>query len=199
MEENTTQVATESNSVKNEGTEADNKNVPYDRFTEVNTQKNNAMKQVESLQSQLDKVNLANKTKQEEELAKQGEYKTLLDNTKEELEGFKNKADQWDSYQTSRRSSLMDRLTDDYDKDIADGLSLDKLEKYVDRVSKVSGPTTSQARAGNAQAGEYGGYETALEWVTKDPESYEKAKAKDKGDKFGDIFRANRNVYSEGR
>ena len=36
---------------------------------------------------------------------------------------IKTKAEQWDSYQTNRRTSLMEKLTDDSDKDIAEGLS----------------------------------------------------------------------------
>ena len=93
MEKESTQTNNEQTLSTNDSTEAVDKNVPYDRFSEVNTQKNDALKQVDSLQAQLDKMNQANKTKQEEELAKQGEYKQLLDNTKKELEGFKTKAE----------------------------------------------------------------------------------------------------------
>tara|TARA_R100000808_G_C2126013_1_gene136281 strand:- start:472 stop:1044 length:573 start_codon:yes stop_codon:yes gene_type:complete len=176
MEKESTQTNNEQTLSTNDSTEAVDKNVPYDRFSEVNTQKNDALKQVESLQAQLDKMNQANKTKQEEELAKQGEYKQLLDNTKKELEGFKTKAEQWDSYQTNRRTSLMEKLTDDSDKDIAEGLSLDKLEKYVDKVVVKNAPSTSQARAGSAKAGDFGGYGSYTEWATKDPKGYEEAK-----------------------
>ena len=175
MEKESTQTNNEQTLSTNDSTEAVDKNVPYDRFSEVNTQKNDALKQVESLQAQLDKMNQANKTKQDEELAKQGEYKQLLDNTKKELEGFKTKAEQWDSYQTNRRTSLMEKLTDDSDKDIAEGLSLDKLEKYVDKVVVKNVPSTSQARAGSAKAGEFGGYSSYVEWATKDPEGYKNA------------------------
>ena len=171
MSEENTQATNETNIVKNESTEA-NKNVPYDRFSEVNTQKNDALKQIQSLQGQIDKMSDANKQKADDELAKQGEYKTLLDNTKQELEGFKTKADQWDSYQTNRRDSLMERLTDDSDKDIAEGLSLEKLEKYVDKVVKVNAPSTSQARATTGKAGDFGGYQSYEEWASKDPKGY---------------------------
>ena len=179
-EENTSQTNNEQNIVKNESTEA-NKNVPYDRFSEVNVQKNDALKQVESLQAQLNKVNQANKEKEEAELAKQGEYKTLLDNTKQELSGYKTKAEAWDKYQTSRRESLMERLTDDADKSIADGLTLDKLEMYVEKVSKTNAPKVSQARATSGKAGEFGGYTSHVEWATKDPQGYEQQTKTQKG------------------
>ena len=173
-EENTAQTNNEQNIVKNESTEA-NKNVPYDRFSEVNVQKNDALKQVESLQAQLNKVNQANKEKEEAELAKQGEYKTLLDNTKQELSGYKTKAEAWDNYQTSRRTSLMEKLSDDSDKSIAEGLSLDKLEMYVDKVSNVNSPSVSQARVQQTgKNAELGGYETIEEFAANNPLEAEK-------------------------
>ena len=175
MEKESTQANNEQTLSTNDSTEAVDKNVPYDRFSEVNTQKNDALKQVDSLQAQLDKMNQANKTKQEEELAKQGEYKQLLDNTKKELEGFKTKADQWDSYQTNRRTSLMEKLTDDTSKSIAEGLSLDKLEMYVDNeVAKVNAPSTSTARAANGKTDDFGGYDTIEEFAMANPIEAEK-------------------------
>ena len=199
-EENTAQVSGDQNSGTNVSTEAENKNAPYNRFSEVNAQKNDALKQVQNLQSQIDKLNQANKTAQEEELAKQGEYKTLLENTQKERDGLKIKAEEWDSYKATKRSALMEKLTDDVDRDIAEGLSLTKLEKYVDhRVLKNNVPSTSQARAGNGKADEFGGYSSAMEWVTKDPDSYEKSKQKDSGGKFGNIFAPRQNPFADGQ
>ena len=173
-EENTAQTNNEQNIVKNESTEA-NKNVPYDRFSEVNVQKNDALKQVESLQAQLNKINQANKEREEAELAKQGEYKTLLENTKQEMSGYKTKAEAWDNYQTTRRTSLMEKLSDDSDKSIAEGLSLDKLEMYVDKVTNVSNPSVSQARVQQTgKNAELGGYETIEEFAAYDPIEAEK-------------------------
>tara|TARA_R110000824_G_scaffold178361_11_gene358033 strand:+ start:1159 stop:1719 length:561 start_codon:yes stop_codon:yes gene_type:complete len=170
-----TQTNNEQTLSTNDSTHAVDKNVPYDRFSEVNTQKNDAVKQVESLQSQLDKMNQANKSREEEELAKQGEYKQLLDNTKKDLEGFKTKADQWDSYQTNRRTSLMEKLSNDTSKSIAEGLSLDKLEMYVDNeVAKINAPSTSTARAANGKTDDFGGFETLEEFAMANPLEAEK-------------------------
>ena len=59
-EENVTQT-TEDTQDNNNSTKADTKNVPYDRFTEVNTAKNNALDEVGKLQAQLDAINNAQK------------------------------------------------------------------------------------------------------------------------------------------
>ena len=69
----------------------------------------------------------------------------------------------------------MSKLTEDDDKSIAEGLSLDKLEKYVTKVTNVSAPSTSTARATTGSAGEFGGYSSYAEWAQKDPEGYTKS------------------------
>ena len=72
----------------------------------------------------------------------------------------------------------MSKLTEDDDKSIAEGLSLDKLEKYVTKVTNVSAPSTSAARAATGKAGDMGGYSSYTEWASKDPEGYQKATRK---------------------
>ena len=68
----------------------------------------------------------------------------------------------------------MEQLSDE-DKNIAEGLSLDKLELYVNKNINASSPSTSQARAGNGARGELGGYESYAQWAEKDPNGYKKA------------------------
>ena len=65
MEENNTQTNNEQTLSKNDSTEAVDKNVPYDRFSEVNTQKNNALEQVGKLQAQIDKINQTQKDQEQ--------------------------------------------------------------------------------------------------------------------------------------
>ena len=48
---------TEDQQVKNPSTEAGEKNVPYERFQEVNQAKNDMASQVGKLQAQIDKMN----------------------------------------------------------------------------------------------------------------------------------------------
>ena len=67
----------------------------------------------------------------------------------------------------------MSKLTDDTDKSIAEGLNdLNKLETYVNRVTNVNAPSTSQARATTGKAGDFGGYQSYEEWAAKDPKGY---------------------------
>jgi regulator of replication initiation timing len=164
-EENNVTQTTEDTQDNNNSTQADTKNVPYDRFSEVNNAKNDALSQVGKLQAQIDKMNSENKSKAEAKLVEDGKLKEALDLMTNERNDFK-------------KESLMSKLTEDDDKSIAEGLSLDKLEKYVTKVTNVSTPSTSSARAATGKAGDMGGYSSYTEWASKDPEGYQKATRK---------------------
>ena len=180
-EENNVTQTTEDTQDNNNSTQADTKNVPYDRFAEVNTAKNDALNQIGKLQAQIDKMSAENKSKAEAKLVEDGKLKEALDLMTKERDSFKTQADQWNSYQTNKRESLMSKLTEEDDKSIADGLSLDKLEKYVSKVVNVSAPSTSSARATTGKAGEMGGYSSYAEWAQKDPKGYQEANNSVKG------------------
>ena len=173
-EENIAQTNNEENIVKNNSTEAD-KNVPYDRFSEVNVQKNDALEQVGKLQAQIDKMNQTSKDKEQGKLIEDGKLKEALGIITKERDDFKTQAEQWTTYQTSKRETLMEQLSDDSDKTIAEGLSLDKLELYVNKIINVKSPSTSTARAAIGAAGEMGGYDSFAEWAEKDPKGYKAA------------------------
>ena len=68
MEKESTQTNNEQTLSTNDSTEAVDKNVPYDRFSEVNTQKNDALKELDSLKAELSKMHQANKTREEEDI-----------------------------------------------------------------------------------------------------------------------------------
>ena len=53
-EENNVTQTTEDTQDKNNSTQADTKNVPYDRFAEVNNAKNDALNQIGKLHAQID-------------------------------------------------------------------------------------------------------------------------------------------------
>ena len=171
-----TQTTSNENTETNPSTEASQKNVPYDRFQEVNQAKNDMANQVGKLQAQIDKMNADNKSKAEAKLVEDGKLKEALDLMTKERDSFKGQAEQWNSYQADKRESLMGKLTTDEDKSIAEGLSdLNKLETYVNKVTNVSAPSTSTARATTGKASEMGGYSSYAEWASKDPEGYKKA------------------------
>jgi len=147
-ENNNTQTSTEENSVTNTSTQADTKNVPYNRFAEVNQQKNDLVGQVGALQAQIDKMNSTQKDKAEAKLVQDGKLKEALDIITKERDAFKVKAEDWDKFQLDRREQLMSHLTTDQDRSIAEGLSdLTKLESYVAKVVNTNAPSTSSARA----------------------------------------------------
>ena len=180
-EENNVTQTTEDTQDNNNSTQTDTKNVPYDRFAEVNQAKNDLAGQVGKLQAQIDKMNQTSKQQEEAKMIEDGKLKEALDIVKKERDDFKVQAEQWNTYQTSKRESLMGKLTEDDDKSIAEGLSLDKLEKYVSKVVNVSAPSTSSARATTGKAGEMGGYSSYAEWAQKDPKGYQEANSTIKG------------------
>ena len=127
--------ATQDTEVKNHSTNAEDKNVPYNRFAEVNQAKNDLATQNGKLQAQTDKMNETQKQQQQAKLVEDGKLQEALGIVSKERDTFKNQAEQWTSYQADKRESLMSKLTTDEDKSIADGLSdLNKLETYVNKV-----------------------------------------------------------------
>ena len=174
-EENVTQT-TEDTQDNNNSTQADTKNVPYDRFAEVNQAKNDLAGQVGKLQAQIDKMNQTSKQQQENKMIEDGKLKEALDIVSKERDTFKGQSEQWNTYQTNKRESLMSKITDDTDRSIAEGLSdLNKLETYVSKVTNVNAPSTSTARATTGSAGDMGGYSSWQEFAMKDPKGAEKA------------------------
>ena len=169
-EENTVQTNSNENTETNPSTEASNKNVPYDRFQEVVSSKNEMAGQLGKLQAQIDKMNADNKSKAEAKMVEDGKLKEALDLVTKERDTFKGQSEQWNTYQADKRESLMSKLTDDTDKSIAEGLTdLNKLETYVNKVVTVNAPSTSTARATTGSAGEMGGYSSWEEFAMKDP------------------------------
>ena len=177
-EKNTTQ--TEANQVNKPSTEASQNNVsegiPKSRFDEVNTQKNDYKSQVTDLQSQLDKFKADQESARQKQLEKNGEYKTLLDEANAKLEKSSVVVKEYEEYKSNKRNSLMETLTEDTDKSIAEGLSLDKLELYVNKINQGNNSLpTNNARATSQQPqGEFGGYDSIQEFAMKDPEGADK-------------------------
>ena len=68
-EENNVTQTPEDTQVKNPSTQAEDKNVPYDRFAEVNQAKNDLAGQVGKLQAQIDKMNQTSKQQQENKMS----------------------------------------------------------------------------------------------------------------------------------
>ena len=171
----------ETNNVKNDSTQADAndnyKNVPDNRFQDVVAQKNKALEQANDYKAQLDKFTAEQETARQKQLEKQGEYKTLLDEANAKNEKLSAVANEYTEYKTNKRSSIMESITDDNDKVIAEGLSLDKLEMFAKRVTQTNTVGTPNQRPANSTkgTGEFGGYSSWAEFAMKDPKGADKA------------------------
>ena len=171
----------EINSETNDSTKAEindsYKDVPDSRFNEVIAQKNKALDQANEYKSKLDKFQAEQETARQKELEKQGEYKTLLEEANAKNEKLSAIAKEYTEYKTNKRTSIMDTIVNDEDKAIAEGLSLDKLELFANRVSQTKAVGTPNQRPANSTkgTGDFGGYSSFIEWAEKDPEGYKKA------------------------
>ena len=180
-EENQTQSNAETNSVPNDSTQADTKeiknNIPDQRFDEVIAQKNKFKDERNAYKDEIDSMKSKQEETRKKELEKQGEYKTLLDEANQKIEVLGKDSSQWKEYRANKRATIMEGLSDDKDKAIADGLSLDKLELFSERIGSGSSLPTSNARPTNDKSGtgEFGGYSSWTEFAQKDPVAAEKA------------------------
>ena len=177
-EQNNTPIA-DNNSETNESTKAkqntseDVKNVntiPQARLDEVVAQRN-------TLRNEMNEIKQKLETDHKKELERQGEYKTLLEEQSKELDKYKADSIAWNDYQTNKRASIMETITNDDDKLIAEDLSLAKLEKFANRVTQTNTVGTPNQRPANSTkgTGEFGGFSSYVEWAEKDPEGYKKA------------------------
>ena len=141
--------------------------VPYARFKELVDEKNTFKTQLEDLQTSIKTQTEERKLK---ELEAKGEYETILTDIKSKLATAETKASAFDTYQASRRESLLSKIPED-DRAIYDGLSLEKLEVHVDKFNSKPNPLSVD----NSQPTKMGGYSSYEEWAHKDPKGYEKA------------------------
>ena len=168
----------EENNETNPSTDASkNNDIPYSRFQEVNTQKNELQDRVAKMQEQLNTIDADNKVKREERMKKNEDYTTLIaekDAEIDKLSGFKT---QWNEYEASRRDALQSKLPENKQK-FASSMKLVELEEFVDietaNLNKGTGTDSSRAGVKPAQAGEFGGYASTQEWAVKDPNGFTK-------------------------
>jgi len=142
------QPTSEQNTITNDSTQAttNEKDIPYDRFSEVVAKKNNYKDENTSLRKQLDEFEAKNKERKQQQLEEQGKFKEANEVLKQENQDLKVVADEYNSYKAKKRESLMETLSNQDDKDIAEGMDLTKLEKFVNRVNTASTVSTSSNR-----------------------------------------------------
>ena len=164
----------EVNSETNPSTQAGVKNdVPYDRFQEVNGQKNQFKSENEGLKAELAKVKAAQEEARQETLKKNSEFETLYNETDATAKKLaeQNKALQSDL--GAFRQGLVEQLPEER-RVYTEGMNMATLQKFVadEQVTANAGKTDS-SRAGTTAKGEFGGYSSPAEWAAKDPKGYQ--------------------------
>ena len=174
-EQNENTPIVETNNAKNDSTQAETndsyKDVPDSRFEDVIAQKNKANDRANTLQTELDKMKADQESVRKKKLEEDGQLKTLLDEQAKDLDKYKTQANEYTEYKANKRADIMETITNDEDKEIADGLSLDKLEMFANRVTQTNAVGTPNQRPANSTkgTGEFGGYSSWAEFAMKDP------------------------------
>ena len=173
-EQNINQPIADDNSVSNDSTKAetnDQQGIPKARLDEVVAQKHKANERGDSYKAQFEELQAKQEAARKKDLEKQGEYKTLLDEANAKVEKLSVVADEYTTYKTNKRASIMETITNDDDKSIAEDLSLAKLEKFASRVTQTNNVGTPNQRPANSAkgTGEFGGYSSWREFAMKDP------------------------------
>ena len=177
-DQNETPIA-DNNSVTNDSTKADTneQGIPKARLDEVVAQRHKATERGDSYKAQFEELQAKQENARKKDLEKQGEYKTLLDEANAKIDKLSGVAEEYTTYKTNKRASLMETITNDDDKSIAEDLSLAKLEKFASRVGQTNTVGTPNQRPATSTkgTGEFGGYSSWREFATNDPKGAEKA------------------------
>ena len=165
----------EQNSETNPSTQAGVKNdVPYDRFQEVNGQKNQFKSENESLKAELEKVKVAQEDARQEALKKNSEFETLYNETDTLNKKLTEQNEAYKKRELEDRERMMEKVPEDQ-RVFTESMSNPVLAQYIEKnqVSANAGKTDS-SRAGTTAKGEMGGYSTTAEWAQKDPAGFTK-------------------------
>ena len=168
----------DNNSETNDSTKAETNEhgIPKARLDEVVAQKHKATERGDSYKAQFETLEAKIEADRKKKLEKDGEIKTLLDEANAKVEKLSAVAEEYNTYKTNKRASLMETITNDEDKSIAEDLSLAKLEKFANRVTQTNTVGTPNQRPANSTkgTGEFGGYASTSEWAQKDPNGFTK-------------------------
>ena len=167
----------ETNSEPNNSTQAVDKNdVPYGRFQEVNQAKNQFKSENEELKDQVAKLKAVQEQARQDALKKNSEFETLYNETNSELSKYKEQNKAMKSDLNTFREGLVNQVPEEK-RYITENMSIENLQKFVQDSSVTTNAVkTDTSRAGNTGKGEFGGYDSYVEWAEKDPVSYEKEK-----------------------
>lgn len=113
-----------------------------EEFTKVVEQRQKAKEKVIELENSIASINAKLKEFEEAESLKKGDYEKLINdlkaennNLKTEFEAAKNKASEWDNYQSTKRKALIDKIPEADRLESFNILPLADLEKLADKFS----------------------------------------------------------------
>ena len=178
-EQNPNTPIADNNSETNDSTKAetnDSQGIPKARLDEVVAQKHKLSEQNNSLQSQLDKMKADQESSRKKKLEADGEIKTLLDEANAKNEKLSAVAEEYNTYKANKRASIMETISNDDDKKIAEKLPISELEMFANRVGQTNTLGTPNQRPANSTkgVGDFGGYASTTEWAQKDPAGFTK-------------------------
>ncbi len=187
----------EGNSETNPSTQADKNDVPYNRFQEVNQKMRNFESELLKEREISAKLKATQEEARQTSLKEKEEYKTLYNEGESKWSKTEERNKVLEADLSSYRENLVNQVAEER-RYITDGMSIPNLQKFVQEEQvAVNAVKTDSSRAGTSAKGEFGGYDSKMEWVTKDAEGYEKAKNQTTGDKFGNIFTPQANPYAD--
>ena len=161
------------NSVPNPSTQADVKNdVPYDRFQEVNGQKNQFKSENEGLKAELAKVKVAQEDARQDALKKNSEFETLYNETDAMNKKLTEQNEVFKKREQEDRERMIEKVPEEQ-RVFTEGMSNSVLAQYIEQnQTSANAGKTDSSRAGTTAKGEFGGYSSYAEWAQKDPKGY---------------------------
>ena len=121
-------------------------------------------------------------------LKEKEEWKTLAEQNEAKLNDALPYKEKYDTLYSANKQKILSKFPEDQQEKFKD-----KDPEWLESLLEAQGKndfTEPSDRAGVPQKGDFGGYGSNMEWVTKDPKGYEKSRSDAEGDKFGNVFSA---------
>ena len=163
----------EENAVSNEAV-ADNgaENVTQDLAqNEYIAESKKYRKRAQDAETQLTNLQKKLESQENTKLKQKEEYKTLAEKYEAQVNELSPFKDKYDGLVEQRKSKLLDRLPEDK-RETFKNKDLDVLEFMVDELQIKPAEPSARNLVGTKNT-EFGGYENAVEFATKDPQGFE--------------------------
>ena len=121
-------------------------------------------------------------------LKEKEEWKTLAEQNEAKLNDALPYKEKYETLYSANKQKILSKFPEDQQEKFKD-----KDPEWLESLLEAQGKndfTEPSDRAGVPQKGDFGGYGSNMEWVTKDPKGYEKSRSDAEGDKFGNVFSA---------